>query len=1157
MAATLGLILAVEPALIAASDATSSPRGQLHIYLIRDIHRNAVAQKEIASILNKLADDKSIKLVGVEGAFGPFDFNAFRAFPRTNRLVSAEKFLKANRISAPTYVGITREKSAVRTVGVDDQESYGRNVNAYMKAKRQQPNALRKLAIERELLFLNKKATFHGALRRFDDLRERYRAGEISFGEYLKTLARLTKTQSNNLRRFVMASELEEHVKSLLDARRPAQGIYRHYLQIINSVDIEALFMESDTIERTAMNALSKTDEQRALLAQGDRLYLIEKLIRFELTPREWGQYKALRTEPAQFTNFEDFYRFADRRSEQMLENLLRTNTAGNTAALVAGGFHTPHLVKLLRERGIITTVLAPKVSNITEKLSPTAYLSAFDSGATDFNTYFFRGKQYLSDARVAAVGTDFPLAQATTEALLADELGNAEQPHTLAPAVVTPAAAAALFQYPLLFARRVLKAIRYDGKPLLSKRGIDVIAGIVVLAAAGLIEGAINGKLAALAKENNFSTLLTYAAWAALTLLHLGGVFRWSSRKQALVTVSVRPLDSNTWGWRIFYFSYVAALGTFLALQLNNFSATVGVPVALLVWTLINTANIFRISVLNAIAYRSFLPRHYSLMRSRLFWLFFFSSSVISAIPFGLAVVLSNIGVNAGAVIITAAIGHALLDVSSFLFMPEQKGENRAILPEWFRAWVVQVFYPDMTFRLELATNRRDEWLRFATTDPDTGLGNAQAYQTILRKQPFGNDTRVIIYDANNFKRVNNETERGWDEGDLLIKKIGVALRHARHVNPNRPIQPYIFRIGGDEFAIVCHKNDSENILTVTESAFGVHEFHALHSDGQFKEKFYVSISGGIGKTDLEANQSAVQRKAIRKNRMPTEFMSSSNEPRLRKLNADFHKFQTPAAPDDSADHDLRADTPLERLRLAMVKLILPEYHEILRDADGNMKMAMEDELVPGAKGFKALYLKLKKKDDQPCTIIDLINFGLVNKHAPGLQAAGTELIKTFGRSIREAIDEVASEEGLPRESFEFYHTRGSTFFVFGPTAKLERAVVDRTKARLLENGVRMEYNVTVKDPDNPEQTLPKKFRLFVDTYNGRNVKEALRAMREFKRGSQPPGLVDNLPPEVELVPAEEIELILETPLPATETPAPATPYAPTPDLRTVGSAG
>lgn len=96
-----------------------------------------------------------------------------------------------------------------------------------------------------------------------------------------------------------------------------------------------------------------------------------------------------------------------------------------------------------------------------------------------------------------------------------------------------------------------------------------------------------------------------------------------------------------------------------------------------------------------------------------------------------------------------------------------------------------------------DAADAERETLLRFATTDPLTGLGNRALFQNLL-EQPAqrkgGID--VIAIDIDYLKQTNDMA--GHDAGDALI--VAVAERLAAAAGP----QATIARIGGDEFVIL-----------------------------------------------------------------------------------------------------------------------------------------------------------------------------------------------------------------------------------------------------------------------------------------------------------------------------------------------------------------
>jgi diguanylate cyclase (GGDEF)-like protein len=131
----------------------------------------------------------------------------------------------------------------------------------------------------------------------------------------------------------------------------------------------------------------------------------------------------------------------------------------------------------------------------------------------------------------------------------------------------------------------------------------------------------------------------------------------------------------------------------------------------------------------------------------------------------------------------------------------------------------------------------------REANTDALTGLGNARAYMTALPRAEADPNMRVLRFDMNGFKGVNDA--HGHPFGDKILQKAAETIRRNTKGMPN-------FRVGGDEFAAFVPADKADAIKASIEDDFGVRDFVGDHGATR------VSISGGHGATDLEADQAA-----------------------------------------------------------------------------------------------------------------------------------------------------------------------------------------------------------------------------------------------------------------------------------------------------------
>lgn len=139
------------------NDLYSVGKNEPAVVLIQDVHLNPEAQENIAALLQSLIDSKKVDVIGVEGAFGDFDFSIPRSFPADVSKRVADDFFTRNKIGAPSYVGMTSSRNPVPMVGVDDLPHYKDNLRAYLNASKIKPQISAKLRREEAQLSERKK----------------------------------------------------------------------------------------------------------------------------------------------------------------------------------------------------------------------------------------------------------------------------------------------------------------------------------------------------------------------------------------------------------------------------------------------------------------------------------------------------------------------------------------------------------------------------------------------------------------------------------------------------------------------------------------------------------------------------------------------------------------------------------------------------------------------------------------------------------------------------------------------------------------------------------------------------------------------------------------------------------------------------------------
>lgn len=148
-----------------------------------------------------------------------------------------------------------------------------------------------------------------------------------------------------------------------------------------------------------------------------------------------------------------------------------------------------------------------------------------------------------------------------------------------------------------------------------------------------------------------------------------------------------------------------------------------------------------------------------------------------------------------------------------------------------------------------ELKTERRN-LERLVNLDVLTGLANRRAYDLALPTAELSPGVAVILFDANNFGILNKLAGHAF--GDVVIRDMaGVIMRAAKVYG----VAERCFRIGGDEFAILCPEPIAERLRDQIEIMFGV-RYPGIS----------VSIVGTVGATQAEADATLQARKAARK---------------------------------------------------------------------------------------------------------------------------------------------------------------------------------------------------------------------------------------------------------------------------------------------------
>lgn len=98
---------------------------------------------------------------------------------------------------------------------------------------------------------------------------------------------------------------------------------------------------------------------------------------------------------------------------------------------------------------------------------------------------------------------------------------------------------------------------------------------------------------------------------------------------------------------------------------------------------------------------------------------------------------------------------------------------------------------------------------LELTKKDSLTGLLNRQAYYVETRRY-FKDITAIVSLDMNGLKQINDTY--GHAAGDEALITLGICFSKACHARQSA------YRMGGDEFVIVCRKNSEEQVIALVE---------------------------------------------------------------------------------------------------------------------------------------------------------------------------------------------------------------------------------------------------------------------------------------------------------------------------------------------------
>ena len=192
-------------------------------------------------------------------------------------------------------------------------------------------------------------------------------------------------------------------------------------------------------------------------------------------------------------------------------------------------------------------------------------------------------------------------------------------------------------------------------------------------------------------------------------------------------------------------------------------------------------------------------------------------------------------------------------LDASA-AFEAQERAQDAAVEPllQTLNALLTQLFSRNQSLQelnrsLELRVDERTRALSEANArlkalsleDALTGLSNRR--HAMLQLEALWGECEVLaalMIDADNFKQVNDH--HGHAAGDAVLQELAKTLKHSVRTDD------LVFRLGGDEFLVLCPNTDLAGAGTVAEHLRQcVGALHVATGDGFWTSSISIGIAG------------------------------------------------------------------------------------------------------------------------------------------------------------------------------------------------------------------------------------------------------------------------------------------------------------------------
>ena len=381
------------------------------IIQIQDVHAHAVAQQNIAAILERLRTMFGVEKTALEGAWSATSLSKSHAVPTSReKQLLAGTLVEDDLISGPVYAAIM-SPDPITLIGIEEEALYKKNRALFLSHLEQAKEIAEKIQAYGASLQDTQRSAWDPQLLAFGAAFGKFRE-DSDLGKFLPLLLETTETlgaDSSDLTQIlllenIMALEksiakerLDKEVKQVIrkytnrpwtleelirGGKIPAEeiGLYpeikklTRLYQLRDGISLRDVMDQIGTLTRRILGKLVKSQEESALWEKTERFYLAKKILLLQATPEDLKSYDTekplleadlatagLATSLALSV---EFYDTVKKRDEIFFQRITADPTLSGNIAVVTGGFHTDGLSQKFRDAGISYITITPELGN-------------------------------------------------------------------------------------------------------------------------------------------------------------------------------------------------------------------------------------------------------------------------------------------------------------------------------------------------------------------------------------------------------------------------------------------------------------------------------------------------------------------------------------------------------------------------------------------------------------------------------------------------------------------------------------------------------------------------------------------------------------------------------------------------------------------------